>query len=144
MEMRLLIFFTEDMQLKSSFWKRERPFFVFEDASKEVISKAMNECKKYSNKENYILFLYDMKDHFSLQKLYDYFIEISNLEYEGHYSVMDYPLQELLKILQNKYINDDEKCNEIAKIEWLFSGILKWNSMKCFQKMIKKRSYFLC
>ncbi len=134
--------FTEDMQLKSSFWKRERPFFVFEDASKEVISKAMNECKKYSNKENYILFLYDMKDHFSLQKLYDYFIEISNLEYEGHYSVMDYPLQELLKILQNKYINDDEKCNEIAKIEWLFSGILKWNSMKCFQKMIKKDPTF--
>ena len=64
-----------------------------------------------------------MKDYFSLQELYDYFIKISNLKYEGHYSVMDYPLQELLELLQKEFINDDEKCSEIAKIEWIFSGI---------------------
>ena len=102
--------FTEDEQVKSIFWKRERCFFIFENASKEVIEKALAECLKYSNKENYILFLDDMKNYFSLQELNDYFIKISNLKYEGHYSVMDYPLQELLELLQKEFINDDEKC----------------------------------
>lgn len=134
--------FTEDEQVKSIFWKRERCFFIFENASKEVIEKALAECLKHSNKENYILFLDDMKDHFSLQELYDYFIKISNLKYEGHYSVMDYPLQELLEILQKEFINDDEKCSEIAKIEWIFSGILDWDTMKCIQREIKRNPIF--
>ena len=134
--------FTEDEQVKSIFWKRERCFFIFENASKEVIEKALAECLKYSNKENYILFLDDMKDYFSLQELYDYFIKISNLKYEGHYSVMDYPLQELLELLQKEFINDDEKCSEIAKIEWIFSGILDWDAMKCIQKEIKRNPIF--
>ena len=134
--------FTEDEQVKSIFWKRERCFFIFENASKEVIGKALAECLKYSNKENYILFLDDMKDYFSLQELYDYFIKISNLKYEGHYSVMDYPLQELLELLQKEFINDDEKCSEIAKIEWIFSGILDWDTMKCIQREIKRNPIF--
>lgn len=134
--------FTENEQVKSIFWKRERSFFIFRNASKEVIEKALAECLKYSNKENYILFLDDMKDHFSVQELYDYFIKISNLKYEGHYSVMDYPLHELLKILQNEFINDDEKCSEIAKIEWIFRGILDWDTMKCIQREIKRTPIF--
>lgn len=84
-----------------------------------------------------------MKDYFSLQELYDYFIKISNLKYEGHYSVMDYPLQELLELLQKEFINDDEnvvKLQNRMDIQWYFR--LGYNEM--YSKRNKKKSYFLC
>jgi hypothetical protein len=49
-----------------------------------------------------------------------------------------YYLEEILISLQKEFITDEDKCANIAGIEWLFRNILDWSSMRCTQNLMKK------
>ena len=38
------------------------------------------------------------------------------------------------KELDYPFIDDDEKCAELATLEWMCRNVLEWEYMKCMQK----------
>ena len=56
----------------------------------------------------------------------------------------DYYLEEIFDILQQTFIDDDEKCAELATLEWMCRNVLEWEHMKCMQKIMKDDSDLLC
>ena len=45
--------------------------------------------------------------------------------------------KEIFNILQQTFIDDDEKCAELATLEWMCRNVLEWEHMKCMQKIMK-------
>lgn len=98
---------------------------------------AINECKKYGSFNTYLELLYDIKDKISVQELYKATLEISDIKSDVASSMTDYYLKEIFNILQQTFIDDDEKCAELATLEWMCRNVLEWEYMKCMQKIMK-------
>ena len=81
--------------------------------------------------------LYDIKDKISVQELYKATLEISDIKSDVASSMTDYYLKEIFNILQQNFIDDDEKCAELATLEWMCRNVLEWEHMKCMQKIMK-------
>ena len=47
-----------------------------------------------------------------------------------------------MKELQEAFIMDDEKCAELATLEWMCRNVLEWEQMKCMQKIMKNYPTF--
>lgn len=92
---------------------------------------AINECKKYGSFNTYLELLYDIKDKISVQELYKATLEISDIKSDVASSMTDYYLKEIFNILQQTFIDDDEKCAELATLEWMCRNVLEWEYMKC-------------
>lgn len=52
-------------------------------------------------------------------------------------SMTQYYLEELLKRVQNRFVNDKEKCAQLVHLEWMFRNVLEWEDMRCTQKFMK-------
>lgn len=101
---------------------------------------ALGECKKYGNVGSYIQLLYmaDRNLNFKIEDKYNYILGVNNMKYDCNTPVTRYYLSELLKPLQEYYMEDEEKANKIAEIEVSFFNILHWGNMRCFQAKIKR------
>lgn len=84
---------------------------------------ALDECKKYGSLHTYLELLYDIRDKISFQELYNAIFAISNLKGDVASSMTDYYLEEILKELQEAFIMDDEKCAELATLEWMCRNV---------------------
>ena len=85
-------------------------------AEHRVFIWALNECKKYGSFNTYLELLYDIKDKISVQELYKATLEISDIKSDVASSMTDYYLEEIFDILQQTFIDDDEKCAELATL----------------------------
>ena len=121
------------VEIKRAFWKD------FSWFSTKNMDWAVMECQQYGTVSFYLELLYrfykDRKltaDHL-LEKMQgiDLMDRGSINSLTGHY------LKELLRPLQEQYIDDREKCAKIAHIEIAFFYALEWENMKCFQKEMK-------
>lgn len=72
-----------------------------------------------------------------IQELYKATLEISDIKSDVASSMTDYYLKEIFNILQQTFIDDDEKCAELATLEWMCRNVLEWEYMKCMQKIMK-------
>lgn len=129
----------ESEKIKQLYWKQNLIFVISNKAEKESCLWALNECIKYGTLNSYIILLHQVKEKLTKKELYDYIYAIENLKNDYNYwDVMaNYYLKELLEPLQNSFINDLEKCQKIAMLEWKCRNILTWNEMKCIQHRIK-------
>ena len=110
---------------------------ISDKAEHRVFIWALNECKKYGSFNTYLELLYDIKDKISVQELYKATLEISDIKSDVASSMTDYYLEEIFDILQQTFIDDDEKCAELATLEWMCRNVLEWEHMKCMQKIMK-------
>lgn len=119
--------------IKHMFWENAEGYMT------DKYIWALKECRKYGTVEAYLMMLYGAvkEKGFTKAQIYDYFIEIKDMENIKSVAELPYYLKELLSILQDEYIDDDEKCNVLASIEIRYSGVLEWNDMKAFQKSMK-------
>ena len=119
--------------IKHMFWENAEGYMT------DKYTWALGECRKYGTVEVYLMMLYGAvrEKGFTKAQIYDYFIEIKDMENIKSIAELPYYLKELLSILQDEYIDDDEKCNVLASIEIRYSGVLEWNDMKAFQKSMK-------
>lgn len=46
----------------------------------------------------------------------------------------DYYLEEIFDILQQTFIDDDEKCAELATLEWMCRNVLEWGAYEMYAK----------
>ena len=119
--------------IKKIFWKKDRAFL---DCNFEW---ALYECRKYGTVAVYVELLYcaNEKFHFKVDELYKYILGINKMECGANRGAIEYYLAELLKPLQENYIDDVEKAHNLAEIEITFGGIIGWDNMICFKNEIK-------
>lgn len=130
----LAVFHAEE-DIKSLFWKSYTPVIICDN-----YQKALEECLKYGTCESYLPLLYDVNDklHLSLQNLFEWFIRVYDLPRCMSDGPIDFYLKELLKLLQNEYMDDSEKCFVLRNIELFFYGDLRWEDMRCFLSEMKR------
>lgn len=123
---------TED--IKRIFWKYE---WVSVGQDKKW---ALKESKKYGTLNSYLYLLYFANDEHRIpeEELYGYLDGIEKMECNPKGEDFRYYLQELLKPLQNAYLEDSVRCVRIATIEMIFFHFLPWGDMKCFKQSIRK------
>lgn len=127
----------ENEDIKKMYWSRNVRLRISDKAEHRVFIWAINECKKYGSFNTYLELLYDIKDKISVQELYKATLEISDIKSDVASSMTDYYLKEIFNILQQTFIDDDEKCAELATLEWMCRNVLEWEHMKCMQKIMK-------
>lgn len=123
-----------DEQVKKKYWHKCK------------IIKAANykwqleECRKYGDVNSYAELLYRVCETvgFSIEDRYRYILGINKMSMNDDIARVKWYLKELLKPLQEYYIDDEEKADKIAEIEIAFFNILQWQNMRCFQKEIKR------
>ncbi len=120
--------------IKREFWKDFRWY-----STKNIIW-AIEECRKFGTVNSYLELLYSYNRQQSLtpEQIYTKLIGIDVMERGDMHSIADHYLKELLKPIQEEYMNDREKCSKIAHLELAFFYILEWEDMRCFQKEIKR------
>lgn len=123
----------ESEEIKEKYW--ERDVNIYDQINYDMYIWSLRECKKYGTLESYVNLLYDLRERLSVEDLYQGLIDINQLKKRE--TLSSYELSEILKMLQNQFINDFEKCKEIAKIEWQFKQILNWENMQCTQHIMK-------
>lgn len=120
--------------IKSLFWRGDH---IFADSNYEW---ALTECKKYGTAASYVTLVYYANSHYKydVDKLYELMCGIDKLEKDGRTVHYDYYLTELMKPLQNHFMNDPVKAHELAEIEIAYFPLLEWENMRCFQEEIKR------
>ena len=135
--------FKEDEDIKKEYWSRNRGIFISEKAPHEVWILALDECKRYGIINSYLELLYDIHTKLSLEELYDATLAIKQFNERNELGSMgSYYLEEIFKVLQEAFIIDDEKCVELAYLEWMLRNVFEWEQMKCLQKVIKEDPTF--
>lgn len=132
----------EDESIKKMYWSRGSRLRISREADHGVYIWAIHECKKYGSLYTYLELLYDIKDEISVQELYTAAIAISGMKSNIEISVTRYYLEQILDTLQQAFAEDDERCAELAKLEWLCRDVLEWDHMKCMQKIMKNDPTF--
>lgn len=121
-------------QIKEEFWKdciwvNERNSFW-----------SLSESKKYATLDVYLNQIHRIHYYNPLtaEQIYSCLMDIGNMNISGENQMTGYHLEQLLGVIQNAYINDDEKCFRICQIELVFMNLLDWKNMKCFRRVIKQ------
>lgn len=126
----------ESEEIKREYWSRDIRRFLNSDV--ETYIWAISECMLYGTIHTYLQLLFDAKNIIELENLYNLFINVTEVRLDGFDSMSSYYFEEIISILQKEYIGDNEKCNVLARIEWLFRNILTWGKMKCIQYLMKR------
>lgn len=126
----------EGDEVKKKYWNMNLRRAVSENAKEDTWIWALEECKKYGTLSSYLELLFDAKDKISVSQLYNNFLDIQDINGDAT-TMTDYYLEEILKVLQSEFIDESEKCNKIALVEWRFSRVLDWSQMQSVQRIMK-------
>ena len=130
-EVPLVTYATE--QVKKEFWRH----CIY--CEKQNEAWALIECKKYALLDVYLDQMHRIhyRNPLSAEQIYQCFDDIESMPREKGNQMTDYHVKQFMGIMQEAYIDDNEKSVRIAHLEILFMNLLEWENMKCFQRMIK-------
>ena len=120
--------------IKSLFWNNDS---VYISGNYEW---ALKECKQHGSVATYIELLYQITRNckYDNETLFNYLVDIHKMPFDNRVVNVEYDLAELLKPLQDEYVDDPQKAQKLVEIEVNFFGILDWSQMKCFHNEIKR------
>lgn len=123
-----------DDHIKALFWKNDR---VYISAN---FDWALKECKQHGSVATYIELLYQANRtcKYDNEILFNYLVDIHKMPVDNRMVNAEYYLTELMKPLQDEYVDDPQKAQKLVEIEVNFFGVLDWNQMKCFHNEIKR------
>lgn len=127
----------EDEEIKKMYWSRNIRLRISDKAEYKVFMWALKECEKYGSLNTYLELLYDIRNKISVHELYNAIFAISNFSGDVASSMTNYYIGEIMKKLQDAFFINDEKCAELANLEWMCRNVLEWEQMKCMQKVMK-------
>lgn len=121
-------------QIKREFWRS----FIYYNKNNDFW--ILKECKKYATLDVYLEQIYHI--HYNkpldVEKLFDCFDGIEKIPFSEVNQMTSYYVEQLISVIQDAYIDDSEKCYRISQLEVFFMGLLEWDQMKCFHRMIKQ------
>ncbi|MDU1028769.1 MAG: hypothetical protein E7A50_04675 [Clostridiales bacterium] len=120
--------------IKKEFWKN----YIHCDKCND--SWVLKESKKYATLDVYLDQVHQIhyRRPLSAEKIFDCFSGIEKMPYSRANQMTSYHIEQLISVIQDAYIDDSEKCNRISQIEIFFMGLLEWDNMKCFHRIIKQ------
>ena len=121
-------------QVKKEFWKSS----IFCEV--QNMSWALMECKKYAFLDVYLDQIYRIhyQNPLSAEQILRCFDEVERIPHSDSNQMTRYHVEQLIRVIQDAYMDDAEKCIRIAHLEILFMNLLEWENMKCFHRMIKQ------
>lgn len=132
----------ENEEIKKIYWSNNAWVKISEKADHNVIIWALDNCKKYGSFNSYLELLYNVRKKISPDELCNSIFAIYELNNSVPDYMIEYCLSEILKELHEAFKADAEKCMKLASIEWLCRNVLKWEEMKCTQKIMKESPVF--
>lgn len=127
----------ENDVIKEAYWGRNFKFRLSEKADEKLCLWALDECHKYGTIEAYVELLFELKDKLKDIQVYEHIFAIEDMKVNSPSSMTDYYIEEVLKIIQESFLDDLDKCSRIARLEWWCRNSLEWEQMKCMQYMMK-------
>lgn len=130
-ELPLVTYATE--QVKKEFWKN----CIY--CEKQNEAWALIECKKYAFLDVYLDQMHRIhyRNPLSAEQIYQCFDNIESMPRAKGNQMTNYHVKQFIGVMQEAYVDDNEKSIRIAHLEILFMNLLEWENMKCFQRMIK-------
>lgn len=122
----------EKKDIKQEYWKN----LYFYERDEETIRWMLKECEKYGTQEIYMEILGCEYQYFSPIEMLENLENMQKMEVGNLNTMSSYYLEELLGILQRHYRKTGE-CKRVAQIELYYEGLLGWDKMKCFKKMLE-------
>ena len=138
-----LIFSAND-EIKNHFWKEHLRSLFEVDTTAEALKKAVEECFLFGCPKVYTELLYELRDVLSIDILFSSFVKMKNMHSSSPVSSMfSYYFKHVDEMLYNHYIDrDNQKCNELASLEWALRSALEWHDMICLQYVMKEDPTF--
>lgn len=101
---------------------------------------AISECRKYGTMQGYLKLLYTIHRNkpFHPEQIYNHLKGIEKMRRSQDFQMIDCYLKNLLRPVQEEFIEEPEKCMAIAALEMVFMNVLDWEKMRCFQREIKR------
>lgn len=120
--------------IKKEFWKNR---FYCDEYNK---SWALVECKKYATLDVYLdqVHLIHYQNPLSAEQIFECLEDIESMPHSDGNQMTSYHVEQLISLIQEAYIDDQEKCPRIAYLEIMFMNLLDWKNMKCFRHMVKQ------
>jgi hypothetical protein len=117
--------------IKEAYWKEE--WIPIKD---KYIRNSIIECKRYGTQKTFLKTLYIGYEYFRDNRInavdiYDYMLGFEEMEQEP---VDSFILKDILEILQNEFIGDDDRCQQIATWELYHFYQLDWDEMRCLKR----------
>lgn len=101
----------------------------------DTFIRLFGEIKKFGTLHTYLELLYDTSEKITDEELFDALLDATQIDPNGFGSMTQYYLEELLKRVQNRFVNDKEKCAQLVHLEWMFRNVLEWEDMRCTQNL---------
>lgn len=119
-------------EIKREFWKNR--VFCDERNNKWVLQ----EGKKYASIDVYLdqMYIIHYSNPLSAEEIFKCFDDIESMPHSEGNQMTSYHVKQFLKIIQEAYIRDVQKCLRISRLEIIFMNLLEWKDMKCFHHMI--------
>lgn len=130
------LIFQQDDEIKNLYWKNHR-CRVSGEIAHDTFIRLFGEIKKFGTLHTYLELLYDTSEKITDEELFDALLDATQIDPNGFGSMTQYYLEELLKRVQNRFVNDKEKCAQLVHLEWMFRNVLEWEDMRCTQKFMK-------
>ena len=101
---------------------------------------ALKEAKKYATLNTFVEQMHYIHYYkpLSASTIFEYFKDVEHMPHEQADTMMSYHVQQLIKVLQEAYIDDSEKCIRIVRLEIFFMNLLDWKDMRCYHKLVKQ------
>lgn len=131
------IIFCENDEIKKEYWAHEYRLSIAKDAPQTVLRKALSECFKWGSAGTYSEMLFIHKNMLTDEELYQLFIQVMKMDNILLSSSHKWDYEQILEHLQKAFIDNENKCVEIAKMEWWAGDIIDWESMRCTERIIK-------
>lgn len=134
------IIFHETNEIKRTFWTREFRFKISKEAEPKVLEIALEESAKWESIATYIELLYRYEEQLDHEQKLAYFLRIKDIPIKetNRVSTVQWDFGQLLKLLQDRYIEDDEKCFRLAQMEWWAGNMINWDQMQCTRRLVEK------
>ena len=131
--------FQADEEIKKAYWGEEYQHRIAKGADKAIYLEALRECLAYGNIQSYAELLHESMKALNAEQLYDNFMRISECRIDKALNDLTrYHLEEVLKYLQEQFLEDDRKNFGIARIEWYLGDAIAWTDKRCTQRIIKR------
>lgn len=131
--------FKENEEIKKIYWSSYCKINISESATEDICLLALEECFKYGALYTYVGLLSDVKDIISVEEFYKNALAIRYIKDNKLGSLGDHYFKEILSVLHEKYLDNENKCEELASLELYFRNVLDWEHMKCLQRLMKRK-----
>lgn len=126
----------ESPEIKKAFWSCGSMWFPENDP--ETFRWMLRESREYGTVGVYLTVLFEARKELQPLEIFEAMEQLNEVPSKDVSGMSSYCLEEIIKVLQTYFLEDDKKCRCIAGIEMGVHKILEWEDMRCTQRIMKK------